>query len=172
MKDIFKDLSSLTNKERVTWKDFFIKLLSHSGFQLVFLFRISSFLRRNRLRFFSFLLDKIAYHLFHAEIRSTAKIGPGFVVNHTVGIVVGGKVVAGKNLSIRQNTTLGGSNNKRIGGDITQPVIGDNVTIGANCVIAGPIMIGDGSYISSMSFVNRNIPAEEVWGGVPARKIK
>jgi len=49
--------------------------------------------------------------------------------------------------------------------------IGSRVMIGANCTILPGIRIGDGASVSAMSLVNRDIPAGEKWGGVPARKI-
>ncbi|MCX8175310.1 MAG: acyltransferase [Candidatus Micrarchaeota archaeon] len=51
-------------------------------------------------------------------------------------------------------------------------VIGKNVMIGANCTILPGVRIGDGASISAMSLVNRDIPAGQTWGGVPARRIK
>lgn len=56
-----------------------------------------------------------------------------------------------------------------------QPVrIGDNVTIGATAVIMAGVKIGDGSIISAGAVVTKDscIGAAEVWGGIPARKLK
>jgi len=50
--------------------------------------------------------------------------------------------------------------------------IGKNVLIGAFSTIRGGVKIGDNSIVSFCSFVNKNIPSNELWGGVPAKKIK
>lgn len=50
-------------------------------------------------------------------------------------------------------------------------VIGENVLIGALSSIRSGVKIGDNSVISAMSFVNCDIPANEIWAGNPARKI-
>jgi acetyltransferase-like isoleucine patch superfamily enzyme len=50
--------------------------------------------------------------------------------------------------------------------------IGKNVLVGAFSVIRSGITIGDNSIISMCSFVNKDIPAGELWGGIPAKKIK
>jgi acetyltransferase-like isoleucine patch superfamily enzyme len=50
--------------------------------------------------------------------------------------------------------------------------IGKNVLIGAFSTIRGGVKIGDNSIVSFCSFVNKNIPSNEMWGGVPAKKIK
>lgn len=47
-----------------------------------------------------------------------------------------------------------------------------DVWLGANCVILRDVTIGQGSVIAAGSVVSRSIPAYEVWGGVPARKIR
>ena len=64
-------------------------------------------------------------------------------------------------------------NNGVIDGLDCSPIkIGDNVWIGANVTILKGISIGNGSIIAAGAVVNTNIPSCEIWGGVPARKIK
>ena len=50
--------------------------------------------------------------------------------------------------------------------------IGNNVWIGAGCVILPGTVIGDDAVIAAGSVVRGNVPSGELWGGVPARKIK
>ena len=52
--------------------------------------------------------------------------------------------------------------------------IGNNVTVGATAVIMSDIMIGDGAIVSAGAIVTKGtrIGAGEVWGGVPARRLK
>ena len=50
--------------------------------------------------------------------------------------------------------------------------IGDDVWIGANAVIFPGVSIGERSVIAAGAVVTRDIPADCVAGGVPARKIK
>jgi len=49
--------------------------------------------------------------------------------------------------------------------------IGRDAFIGANSLIVGISKIGDGAIIGAGSVVTKNIPAYEVWGGNPAKKI-
>jgi chloramphenicol O-acetyltransferase type B len=51
-------------------------------------------------------------------------------------------------------------------------IIEDDVWIGANSTIIAGITIGKGSVVAASSLVNKDIPPCEIWGGVPARKIK
>ena len=49
--------------------------------------------------------------------------------------------------------------------------IGSDVWIASNVTILKGIEIGDGAVIAANSVVNQNVPAYEIWGGSPARKI-
>lgn len=51
-------------------------------------------------------------------------------------------------------------------------VVEDDVWIGTGSIIMGPIIIGAGSIIAAGSVVNKDIPPCEIWGGVPAKKIR
>ncbi|MBV8731891.1 MAG: acyltransferase [Acidobacteriia bacterium] len=50
--------------------------------------------------------------------------------------------------------------------------IGEDVWIGTHVVILPGVTIGKGAIIAAGSIVNRNVPAYQIWGGVPARFIK
>ncbi|NUT00946.1 MAG: acyltransferase [Sphingomonas sp.] len=50
--------------------------------------------------------------------------------------------------------------------------IGSNVWVGAHCVILPGSVIGDDAVIAAGSVVRGTVPPGEIWGGVPARKIK
>jgi len=51
-------------------------------------------------------------------------------------------------------------------------VIEDDVFIGARCIINKGVTIGQRSVVAAGSVVTRSIPADEVWGGNPAKFIK
>ncbi len=50
--------------------------------------------------------------------------------------------------------------------------IGKNVSIGSNTAILGGLTIGDNSLIGAGSVVTMSIPANQVWAGNPARKLR
>jgi len=51
-------------------------------------------------------------------------------------------------------------------------ILKENCKIGANSVIMPGIKIGRNAVIGALSFVNQDIPADEVWAGTPAKFIK
>lgn len=51
-------------------------------------------------------------------------------------------------------------------------IIDDNVWIRANSTILQGVTIGNGAVIAAGAVVTKDVPAHEIWGGAPARKIK
>lgn len=55
----------------------------------------------------------------------------------------------------------------------TSPIIiGNDVFIGGNSIILKGVSIGDRAIIGAGSVVTRSVPADEIWGGNPAKFIK
>lgn len=54
----------------------------------------------------------------------------------------------------------------------TGVVLGRNVWVGANCVLLPGTLIGDNAVVAAGAVVRDEIPANQLWGGVPAKKIK
>ncbi len=49
--------------------------------------------------------------------------------------------------------------------------LGDNVVIGTNSVVLGPITICDNVTIAAMSLVNKSISEPGIYAGIPAKKL-
>ncbi|MCO7593673.1 MULTISPECIES: serine acetyltransferase [Pseudomonas] len=92
---------------------------------------------------------------YAVDIDVGASIGPGLRIAHLPGIVISGHARIGRNLFIRQNSTIG---IKTLGRESYSLVIGDNVSVGANsCIIADQVRVGNNVTIGAMSFVNKSI---------------
>lgn len=50
-------------------------------------------------------------------------------------------------------------------------VIGKNCFIGMRSMILPNVTIGDNSIVAAGAVVTKSIPSEEVWGGIPAKRI-
>ena len=52
------------------------------------------------------------------------------------------------------------------------PIIGDQVWIGAGVIVLRGVTIGRNAIIAAGAVVNRDVPAFEMWGGVPAHRLR
>lgn len=138
-------------------------VLFKPGLQAVLLFRASSFLVRRRVPVLPWVIGLFATYLTGAEIGPTAQIGPGFVIYHPSGVVVNGKVVAGRNLRLHSGVVIGVRK-----GLPSPPRLGDDVRIGANATILGEFSVGDHARIGANAAVIAEVPADHVATGVPA----
>lgn len=105
---------------------------------------------------------------FRVEVPRGSVIGPGFVLPHPGGIVLGSAEI-GANVVVFQNVTLGARAFDGTFNPGTRPVIGDGVVIGAGAVVLGPVVIGDGSTVAANSLVTCDVPAGATALGVPAQ---
>ena len=94
--------------------------------------------------------------------------GGAFVLNHPYSTIINAKSI-GRNFTVCQLTTIG---NGKHGRNDLVPIIGDNVSIGANATIIGDIRIGSNVVIGAGSVVVKDVPDNCVIAGNPARIIK
>jgi len=111
-------------------------------------------------------VSHVARFLTGIEIHPAAKLGPGLFIDHGMGVVIGETAEVGRNVSLLQGVTLGGTSNKR---EKRHPTLADNVVVGAGAKIIGGFTIGAGSRIGAGSVVVREVPENSVVVGVPGR---
>lgn len=51
-------------------------------------------------------------------------------------------------------------------------IVEDDVWLGFDVTVCGPVKIGKGSIVAAGAVVTKDIPPCEIWGGVPARKLR
>ncbi len=73
------------------------------------------------------------------------------------------------NLEVFQNVTIGGRDRESNG--ILKPSIGDNVTIFTGAAVLGPVRIGDNVSVGANSVVTKDILANLIVAGLPAKKV-
>ncbi len=102
------------------------------------------------------------------SIPASARIGHSFYIGHFGGIILNANTVIGNNCNISQGVTIGvsGIDDKR-----GVPVLGNNVYIGANSVLAGKVDIADNVLVGACSLVTVSVKAASTVVGVPAKII-
>jgi len=103
------------------------------------------------------------------EIHPAAKVGEGFFIDHGAGVVVGETAEIGRDVTLYQGVTLGGTGfatGKR------HPTIEDNVTIGSGAKLLGPITIGHGAKVGANTVVIHDVPANSTVVGNPGHPVR
>ncbi len=121
--------------------------------------------------FFKNFYTLIVEWILGVELPWDTKVGPNLRLIHGVGLVVNHETIIGANCTLRHSTTIG--NKKLSDSSYSQsPKIGNNVDIGSNVVIIGPIIVGDNAVIGAGSVVVKDVPEGSVVVGNPARVIR
>jgi serine O-acetyltransferase len=116
---------------------------------------------------------KLAYKALNKMVEVTtgvclpasATIGPGFLIGHFGTIIIHPDTVMGRGCGVSQGVTIG---TRGLGGcDV--PVFGDNVYIGAGAKVLGGIKVGDNAAIGANAVVVKDVPADNVAVGIPAK---
>lgn len=100
------------------------------------------------------------------EIHPGARIGKRFFIDHGMGVVIGETAVIGDDVMIYHGVTLGGRSLEK---GKRHPTLENNVVVGAGAKILGPITIGARSSIGANAVVVRDVPADSVAVGIPAK---
>lgn len=144
-------------------------LLFENGYQAVVLFRIASWFKRHRIPFFGPAFQRLSIFLTGVDIAAGATIGPGLMISHGVGIVIGDRSVVGSGALLLQQVTIGAPSVRRLG---QMPVIGDDAFIGAGARIIGGVTLGDRVFVGANTIVTQDVPSNsKVVSDVPIRIV-
>jgi len=91
-------------------------------------------------------------------------IGAFTYINARYGITIGDLVQIGSHCSIYSHSTIDDKKGKI--------VLEKNCRIGTHSTVMPNVTVGENSIVAAYSFVNKNIPKNEVWGGIPVKRIK
>lgn len=142
--------------------------LVHPRFVPVLLIRLSQLCHGSRLlRPFSMIFSLANVILFGLEVTPRCKIGPGLLIPHTSGTVIGAAEL-GSNVTIFQGVTLGAKFADLSFTPETRPVLEDDVVIGSGAKVLGGICIYKNAVVASNSLVIDSVPAGALAIGVPA----
>ncbi len=114
---------------------------------------------------------------FNADYGQNIKVGKNVFINSGCCFQDQGGIEIGDNVLIGQQVVIATLNHdlnpQRRANMLPAPVkIGDGVWVGAHATILAGVTIGDGAVIAAGAVVTRDVPANTVVGGVPAKIIK
>lgn len=114
------------------------------------------------------LLSLFNQIVFRIEAPSRIEIGPGLVLPHPGGIVLGSARI-GANVTIFQNVTLGAREFDGAYDLTSRPVLEDGCKVGAGAVVLGPVRIGRDATVAANSLALKDVPDGATAMGVPAQ---
>lgn len=132
-------------------------IMFYPGLYATFVYRIAHKLDLLKIPYLPKMLSNIAKEKTSIDIHPSAIIGDGLMIDHGVGVVIGGTCVIGKKVKIYQGVTLGAlstKNRELIKNIKRHPTIEDNVTLYANAtILGGDTIIKKGSTIGGNVFI-------------------
>jgi len=125
------------------------------------------------------IIDPTCYILMprEMEIGDNTSISAYTTIYATFGVKIGSNCLISSNCGISSYNHIQNSKNRPASVDQDSQfsksvIIGNNVWIGMNACVLPGVEIGNNSIIGSGSVVTKNVPANEVWVGNPARYVK
>lgn len=114
---------------------------------------------------------------FYTDFGKNISVGEGVFINACCHFQDHGSVVLGDGCQIGHNVVFATLNHdlspdKRQNTYPAPIILGKNVWVGSNATILQGVTIGDNAIIGAGAVVNRDVAANTVAGGVPARFIK
>jgi serine O-acetyltransferase len=148
------------------WRDGF-----EPRFAAVALVRRAQRLHARGYRRLAKLVSLVNFLAFGLEVPPALDIGPGLVIPHTQGTIIGAGHI-GRDVTIYQQVTLGAKFADFQFDLSKRPHIGDRVVITAGAKVLGPVRVGDGALIGANAVVVRDVPPNTLAVGVPARILE
>ena len=125
----------------------------------------------------SLIFDRILLYTHGIDLASNSIDVKMLSISHPCGILLGGNgIVSSGRVAIMAGAKFAGRSPNdaeylRRHRERRVFVLGDNVVIGANSVVLGPVDICDNVLIGALSLVNKSITEPGVYVGIPARKL-
>jgi serine O-acetyltransferase len=136
----------------------------------VLLFRLARATGR-RVGVIGSAVKQLNHVLTGCDVAHEAQVGPGLVLYHPTGVVVGPRCRIGARARLMQGVTIGSDAVVVGDDDAGSPALGDDVLVGPGAVVFGPVRVGDRVRVAPNAVVNSSFPSDVTVAGAPARIV-
>ncbi|MGI9080849.1 MAG: serine O-acetyltransferase [Thermoleophilaceae bacterium] len=144
-------------------------LLTYGGVQALLAHRVAHALYEAGVPLLPRLLANATRMTTGVEIHPGARIGDALFIDHGAGVVIGETAEIGRNVTLYQGVTLGGTGFQR---GKRHPTVGDDVVVGSGAKLLGPIQVGACAKIGANSVVVHDVPANSTVVGNPGHPVR
>jgi serine O-acetyltransferase len=163
-----RDLASVLERDPAARSALEVLLL-YPGLHAIWGHRASHWLWTRRLKLLGRWVSQLTRNLTGIEIHPGATIGPGFFIDHGMGVVIGETAEVGEDVTLYHGVTLGGTSLNK---GKRHPTLGDRVVVGAGAKVLGAITIGEDTRIGANAVVVKSMPSNSVVIGVPGQVVR
>jgi serine O-acetyltransferase len=142
-----------------------LKVMLTDGTPAMIWYRLMQWAGRWRLVPLEMIFNRLNTICCGCIIGRGAQFGPGFVLIHSLGVVINGSVRGGAGVKIEHQVTIGAERRQ-------SPVLGNDVFIGAGAKIVGPVTIGEGARVGANAVVVSDVPPHSTVVGIPAKVVR
>ena len=150
---------------------FLSTFLFNPGFRSLTLYRIQHFLTDRGNYRLALLFSNLNFFISRIEICVGANIASPCVIRHPAGTVIGGGVIIGKRAIILHGVTLGQLKMANQS-ENSNPILGDDVQIGANSSILGGVIVANGTKLGAHSLLLDSTIENATYVGIPAKIVQ
>ncbi len=143
-------------------------IFCYSGLHAIWMHRVSHALYQRGWILLPRMISNLCRFLTGIEIHPGATIGEGLFIDHGTGIVIGETAELGRNVTLYQGVTLGGTGKEK---GKRHPTIGNNVVVASGAKVLGSFTVGDHAKIGAGSVVLKPVPAYATVVGIPGRVV-
>ena len=166
-KTLKKDITVIFERDPAA-KSVFEVIFCYQGLHAIWLHRIAHYLFKKGWIFLPRLISNFARFITGIEIHPGATISEGLFIDHGAGTVIGETVEIGKNVTLYQGVTLGGTGKEK---GKRHQTIGDNVVVASGAKVLGSFTVGHNAKIGAGSVVLKEVPPYATVVGIPGKVV-
>jgi serine O-acetyltransferase len=136
-------------------------LSTRVGFQMLAAYRVMRFCVEAQIPLAPKVASRLIRHLYGSDIHWEARLDPGVVIVHGMGLAVSAAARVRRGAILFQNVTLGMGTDP-VNRTTGAPEIEPDVHVGAGSTLIGPITVGARSKVTANCFLRASVPPDSL----------